>query len=170
METEIVQDSKNKASAVKCNFIRNNSKSTNKTCAIILMLANGTKCQNGPGRNALVVVQNTNSVEINILSLFTDMDSGKTFCYNITADDGFQKVVIQGSLQIPTTETDPLIPLYIIVSAVIMITACTVVATIILVIGCKRRRGSESLDDDTSTPVPDTTAKSINRRRKSSPY
>jgi hypothetical protein len=70
----------------------------------------------------MLIVGDTNFMRIDIQDLF-DMDNGQTFCYNITADDGFQKVVVQGFLRLPTTETDPLILLYIIIALVVIVIA-----------------------------------------------
>jgi hypothetical protein len=89
----------------------------------------------------MLIVGDTNFVRIGIQDLFDNiMDNGKTFCYNITAEDGFKKVVVQGVLQLPTTETDPLIPLYIIITLVLVVFVVAAVCAVLGIVAIRKKK------------------------------
>ena len=90
-----------KSKKVICTF-QVSDPTAQKQCKI--SIANGTNCQSAVKGSKNNTESSENTVSINLNDLIRDADEGKSFCYNLTARDGTEQVVVQDTIFIEIIE------------------------------------------------------------------
>ena len=114
-----------------CSF-RVSDPTTQKTCEI--SIANGINCQSALKGSNNNTASLGNTVSINLDDLIRDVDEGNRFCYNLTARDGTEQVVIQSTIifieitAVENTGSGPAI-----VSIVVVLITLVVIVIVLLI-------------------------------------